>query len=650
MSSTDLGPLDWRMSITDSSGRPTPEFQRRWNTQRINNGLIGVTLGSGVPPTTPAPADGAEYVDISTTPGTLYVGSAGAWVQVGVVKFTQLTDTPHAYTGAGSELVRVNSGATGLEFTTPSTVLDGFGAAQGDILYRGPTGWTVLAPGNPTQLLQTGGASANPSWVNAPTTLPSIPQNTLLANTAGTSSIPIATTISTLFDAAIGSTQGEIIYRNNFGWTVLNPGTSGQFLATGGAGANPSWQPGNVGTVTSVGLTAASIFTVTGSPITTSGSLALGLATENANLIFAGPASGAAATPTFRSMVTADIPDNTVTLAKLATQANLTILSNISGAIAVPSANTLSAILDASFGSTQGGVLFRGASAWQFIGPGTNGQVLTTNGAAANPTWLFPAGARPLLASDITIFVATTGNDSNSGLTSSVPVLTGQRALNILSAYDLNTHTATIQFADGTYPGAMVLPNAPWQTGTLIIQGNMTTPANVIFSLTAANGQTIVARGFNCVAQVQGITFNSSSATHLVYLLAQLGGVITYTNCAFKGLTSFDVYANNGGLAVASGPCSTTGNRVAHIRADTQGRAQPQSQALTITGTPTYSSGFVLGISGGTVSAAFMTFTGTYSGPHYNLDTNAVITTNGAGENFFPGTTVGVKTNGGQYS
>ena len=63
------------------------------------------------------------------------------------------------------------------------------------------------------------------------------------------------------------------------------------------------------GGVTSVGLTAPSIFSVAGSPITTAGTLALTLATQTANLVWAGPTMGAAATPTFRALVAADIPD-----------------------------------------------------------------------------------------------------------------------------------------------------------------------------------------------------------------------------------------------------------------------------------------------------------------------------------------------------
>lgn len=61
------------------------------------------------------------------------------------------------------------------------------------------------------------------------------------------------------------------------------------------------------GSVTSVGLSMPSIFSVTGSPVTTSGTLAASLASENANTVFAAP-NGVAGTPTFRALVGADLP------------------------------------------------------------------------------------------------------------------------------------------------------------------------------------------------------------------------------------------------------------------------------------------------------------------------------------------------------
>jgi hypothetical protein len=84
-------------------------------------------------------------------------------------------------------------------------------------------------------------------------------------------------------------------------------GQSGKVLGTDGTAT--SWvSPGSTGTVTSVGLSLPSIITVSGSPVTTSGTLTGTLATQAANTCWAGPTSGAAAAPTFRSLVLADLP------------------------------------------------------------------------------------------------------------------------------------------------------------------------------------------------------------------------------------------------------------------------------------------------------------------------------------------------------
>lgn len=65
----------------------------------------------------------------------------------------------------------------------------------------------------------------------------------------------------------------------------------------------------NGGTVTSVGLLApTTIFNVSGSPITASGTIDVTLVDQLANLVWAGPSSGPAGTPTFRALVSADIP------------------------------------------------------------------------------------------------------------------------------------------------------------------------------------------------------------------------------------------------------------------------------------------------------------------------------------------------------
>jgi len=67
-------------------------------------------------------------------------------------------------------------------------------------------------------------------------------------------------------------------------------------------------QTAGSGTVSSVGLALPAIFTVTNSPVTTSGTLTGTFTTQTANTVFSGPGTGAAAAPTFRALVAADIP------------------------------------------------------------------------------------------------------------------------------------------------------------------------------------------------------------------------------------------------------------------------------------------------------------------------------------------------------
>ena len=81
------------------------------------------------------------------------------------------------------------------------------------------------------------------------------------------------------------------------------------------------------GTVTSVALTMPAEFSVAGSPITTVGTFAVTKATQNPNLVYAGPASGGAAVPTFRVLVAGDLPGGSGTVSSVAL--TLTVPSSI---------------------------------------------------------------------------------------------------------------------------------------------------------------------------------------------------------------------------------------------------------------------------------------------------------------------------------
>lgn len=63
----------------------------------------------------------------------------------------------------------------------------------------------------------------------------------VLANTQGSPATPVGTALSAVLDLVIGSTRGDILFRGATTWKVLGPGTAGQKLTTGGAGADVSW-------------------------------------------------------------------------------------------------------------------------------------------------------------------------------------------------------------------------------------------------------------------------------------------------------------------------------------------------------------------------------------------------------------------------
>lgn len=208
----DFGPLDWRIAITDKQGRPSPEFQRRWNVQRANNSLITtVTIGTGAPSGTPD--DGDLYFDDSVNPYVLYVGSGGTWFIASITEFTQLTDVPSSYTSKALELVRVNAGATGLEFVTTTAQLDELGSTRGSLLERGASGWTVLTPGTNGYILQSNGAGADPSWVTPPSSgVTSLTAGTGLSVNTSTGAV----TVSLSTTAVTPGTYGDATHVGQF--------------------------------------------------------------------------------------------------------------------------------------------------------------------------------------------------------------------------------------------------------------------------------------------------------------------------------------------------------------------------------------------------------------------------------------------------
>jgi hypothetical protein len=115
------------------------------------------------------------------------------------------------------------------------------------------------------------------------------------------------TTKTAAFDALSPlTTAGDLLYYNGTHNVRLGIGSTGQTITV--VAGEPAWTTPTNGTVTSVALTSPGVlYTVTGSPVTTSGTLQLNLISQTANTVLAAP-NGSNGNPSFRALALQDLP------------------------------------------------------------------------------------------------------------------------------------------------------------------------------------------------------------------------------------------------------------------------------------------------------------------------------------------------------
>lgn len=252
--------------------------------------------------------------------------------------------------------------------------------------------------------------------------------------------------------------------------------------------------------------------------------------------------------------------------------------------------------------------------------------------------------AREKLTGNRQYYVRADGSDANTGLanTTGGAFLTIQKAVDLISdTLDLQGYVVTIQVADGTYTTPVVLRKLTGR-GTVVIQGNSTTPANVVLSVTSANG---VAAGVDA----SGYTlkdFKVQTTTAGSGVIAQRGALVAVNNLVFGACVTAHLYADSGATIVASGPYAIAGSAASHVQLDSGGRLECNSRTVTISGTPAFSAAFAYLTDTATASIQGNTFSGSATGVRYNVSYNSVLRTGGA---TLPGGTAGTNTNGGYY-
>lgn len=253
---------------------------------------------------------------------------------------------------------------------------------------------------------------------------------------------------------------------------------------------------------------------------------------------------------------------------------------------------------------------------------------------------------REKLAANRTYYVRTDGNDSNTGLVDSSggAFLTIQKAIDVSAALDCSIYNITIRVADGTYVANTITCKNILGSGTVTIQGNTTTPANVVidggFSKTTP-GTTYFINGFK-------LTKSSGSAT-IAFSVAN-GASISAGYINFGTGFTYHIYCASGGAFNMTTSYTISGGANVHIFCrDASVVTIATSAVITLSGTPAFTT-FAWALILGMIVSSGMTYTGSATGKRYNVTNNSVIYTNGGGASYFPGDAAGTASTGGDYS
>ncbi len=246
---------------------------------------------------------------------------------------------------------------------------------------------------------------------------------------------------------------------------------------------------------------------------------------------------------------------------------------------------------------------------------------------------------RPILSTNRTYYVRPDGSDANDGLanTSGRAFLTVQKAMDAAAAIDFNGFMVTIQLADGTYAG-FAIPVTVGQSavGKLVVNGNGTTPGNVVVAGTVAcpAGTAAVIQNLRIAAGGSAIGLNVP------------GGTVDFAAVEF-GTCQHHIMVQNGGVATAVGNYAIVGAASRHWWVRNGGVVITDFRTITITGTPAFTS-FAL-CQQGTILCGVMTFTGSATGSRYAVQVNGVVNTSGGSATYLPGNSAGTAATGGQY-
>jgi hypothetical protein len=296
--------------------------------------------------------------------------------------------------------------------------------------------------------------------------------------------------------------------------------------------------------------------------------------------------------------------------------------------------------------------------------PGTsNNQIadtaFVTQAIAAIP--VSPTPPKNRLPAPLNLYVATTGNDANDGLTVSTAFRTLQKAWNtILYNYDMNGFLVTVNVADGTY-GGVVCSGAPvgaslfanLQATPPIFGSSYGGPAPVKFMSSSGNASRCIVSTTNqsCFLASFGAQIDVTSMSLTAAGGAQgnntNGSALVCTNGGYIGSNSniFLTCGNShveayGGLIDMNDSNTISGGASVCLQAARMGHVNANGTILNITGSPFFSSAFVVSQFHSLVEIGGATFNnaGNVGGAKFLAQIGGVIATDGSDPNsYLPG-------------
>jgi hypothetical protein len=395
-------------------------------------------------------------------------------------------------------------------------------------------------------------------------------------------------------------------------------GTSGQVLSSTGTGVQ--WVAGG-GSVTSVALSLPSIFTVTGSPVTTTGTLTATLASQTANTFLAAP-NGSAGAPTMRAIVAADIPtlnqNTTGSAATLTTARTINGTSFNGSANITVTANTTNAL---TIGTGLSGTSFNGSGAVTITIDST---VTTLTGTQTLTNKTIAAGSNTISGLTNSNLSGTAGitnaNLANSSVTvGSTAIALGASATTIAG---LTSVTSTTFVGALTGAATSVVNTVAGTASAELVRGNMgdNDQARILVGATATNA------GFLEIATADDGTepIHVRQYTGVFTTLARTATLLDASgNTSFPGTLTATTFSGAGTSLTGTATSLSIGGNAATA---TSAATLTTGRTIAITGDLAYTSGSFNG-------SANVTGTGTLATVNSNVGsfTNASVTVNAKG-------------------